>query len=157
MEKDGREKKIYWSDNSKCKNCPLRKKCIGKGSFKKLDDTIDKPYYDRMHQKMQTPYAKKISRIRSRTVEPVLGTLLNFLNMRRVNTRGIDLATKHVMMAALCYNLKKYMKFKTNKAESIANSLNLGQMEAISSRAKSIFDAIRDFLSMLSYMAPGMS
>ena len=61
------------------------------------------------------------------------------------------------MIAALYNNLKKYMKFKTNKAESIANSLNLGQMEAISSRAKTIFDAIKDFLSMLSYMAPGMS
>jgi transposase len=157
VENDGREKKIYWSDNSRCKNCPLRRECIGKGNFKKLDDTIDKPYYDRMHQKMQTPYAKKISRIRSRTVEPVLGTLLNFLNMRRVNTRGIELATKHVMMAALCYNLKKYMKFKANKAESIANSLNLGQMEAIYSSVKSIFDAIGGFLSRLSYMAPDMS
>ena len=154
---DGHIRKMYWSDNKKCKDCPLRSSCLGKSFFKKLEHTIDKPYYDRMHEKMQTPYAKKMSRIRSRTVEPVLGTLLNFLNMRRVNTRGIELATKHVMMAALCYNLKKYMKFKTNNAESIANSLNLGQMEAISSRAKSIFDAIRDFLSMLSYMAPGMS
>jgi transposase len=130
VEKDGREKKIYWSDNSKCKNCPLRKSCIGKGNFKKLDDTIDKPYYDRMHEKMKTPYAKKISRIRSRTVEPVLGTLLNFLNMRRVNTRGIVLATKHVMMAALCYNLKKYLKHKSNKAEKISKVMELVQKEA---------------------------
>jgi transposase len=143
VEKDGREKKIYWSDNSKCKNCPIRKKCIGKGNFKKLDDTIDKPYYDRMHEKMQTPYAKKISRIRSRTVEPVLGTLLNFLNMRRVNTRGIDLATKHVMMAALCYNLKKYMKFKSNKAESVLRALSLDQREASSSFFRLFFTVYR--------------
>lgn len=127
VEKDGRGKKIYWSDNSKCKSCLLREKCIGKGDYKKIDDTIDKPYYDRMHEKMQTPYAKKISRIRSRTVEPVLGTLLNFLNMRRVNTRGIKLATKHVMMAAICYNLKKFMKFKSTKAESISSVLPLDQ------------------------------
>src|SRR5690606_38579560 len=34
-------------------------------------------------------YAKKMSRIRSKTVEPVIGTLVNFTNMKRVNTRGI--------------------------------------------------------------------
>lgn len=43
---------------------------------------------------------------RGSTVEPVLGTMLNFLNLKRVNTRGIQQANKHVMMAALTYNLK---------------------------------------------------
>jgi hypothetical protein len=33
------------------------------------------------------------------------------------------------MMAALCYNLKKYMRFKSNKAESIARVLELDQIE----------------------------
>ena len=145
VEKDGREKKIYWSDSSRCKNCPLREKCIGKGNSKKIDDTIDKPYYDRMHEKMQKPYAKKISRIRSRTVEPVLGTLINFLNMRRVNTRGISLATKHVMMAALCYNLKKYLRIKSTKAETIAKSLLVDMNEVNSSFLRSIFRFSRLF------------
>jgi hypothetical protein len=64
-----------------------------------------------------------MSRWRKSTVEPVLGTLINFLNMRRVNTRGIKLANKHVLMAALCYNLKKYLKFITKKAVPKAISL----------------------------------
>ena len=68
-----------------------------------------------MHMKMQTKFAKIISKIRSSTVEPVLGTLINFLNMKRVNTRGIKLANKHVLMATLTYNLKKYMKFIAKK------------------------------------------
>jgi hypothetical protein len=83
--------------------------------FKKIDDSIHKPLYDKMHQKMQSRYAKRMSRIRSKTVEPVLGTLKNFLNMQRVNTRGIKQANKHVLMAALCYNLKKLMKFSRPK------------------------------------------
>jgi len=59
--------------------------------------------------------------MRSSTVEPVLGTLINFLNMRRVNARGIELANKHVLMAALSYNLKKYLKYtkKTTDANVI--------------------------------------
>jgi hypothetical protein len=36
--------------------------------------------------------------------------------MKRVNTRGIKLANKHVLMATLTYNLKKYMKFIAKRA-----------------------------------------
>ena len=112
----GYTKKTYRSSESVCKNCPLRDQCCGKTTkFKKIDDSIHKPLYDKMHEKMQSPYAKRMSRIRSKTVEPVLGTLKNFLNMQRVNTRGIKQANKHVLMAALCYNLKKLMKFKRPK------------------------------------------
>ncbi len=114
----GYHKMQYRSSQNICKNCPLRRECCGVSTkFKKIEDSIHKPLYDRMHAKFQanTAYAKRIVRIRSRTVEPVLGTLLNFLNMKRVNTRGIQLANKHVLMAALVYNLKKYMKFGRKK------------------------------------------
>ena len=60
-------------------------------------------------------YAKQMRRFRSRTVEPVLGTLLNFLGLRKVYTRGLQQAHKHVLMAALTYNLKKYVKFISKK------------------------------------------
>jgi len=40
--------------------------------------------------------------------------------MKRVNTRGIELANKHVLMAALTYNLKKYLKFVSKTAISKA-------------------------------------
>jgi hypothetical protein len=35
--------------------------------------------------------------------------------MRRVNTRGIEQANKHMLMAALTYNLKKYLNFIRKK------------------------------------------
>jgi hypothetical protein len=78
-----------------------------------------------MHNKLtdNKSITQRMSRWRKSTVEPVLGTLINFLNMRRVNTRGIKLANKHVLMAALCYNLKKYLKFITKKAVPKAISL----------------------------------
>jgi hypothetical protein len=62
-----------------------------------------------------TRYLKKL---RHSTVEPVLGTLINFLAMKRVNTRGITLANKCMMMSAIAYNLKKMMKFKTNRPKA---------------------------------------
>jgi hypothetical protein len=110
--------KRYSSDKKQCENCPFLEQCCGKNTnYKKLDDSVDKEYYDRMHKKLteNKEYATRLFRSRSSTVEPVLGTLLNFLNMKRVNTRGIEQATKHVLMAALTYNLKKFLKFSNKK------------------------------------------
>jgi hypothetical protein len=48
--------------------------------------------------------------------------------MKRVNTRGMAGANKHVLMAALCYNLKKYLNFsrKTSQASLLAMQNRLG-------------------------------
>jgi len=124
----GYTKKTYRSSESDCKNCPLREACCGaKTKFKKIDDSIYKPYYDRMHAKLQAnpSYAKRISKIRSRTVEPVLGTLINFLNMRKINSRGMAQANKHVLMAALSYNLKKYLNFERLKVIRAAATMKI--------------------------------
>ena len=82
-----------------------------------------------MHQKLtqHAKYAKNMSRIRSKTVEPVIGTLVNFTNMKRVNTRGIKNANKHVLMASLTYNLKKYLRFTIKKPSILAQVLSLKQ------------------------------
>lgn len=119
-DKNGHFRKEYRSSTANCSSCTLKSVCIGKNSTKKITDVHDKTYYDQMHEKMQTRYAKKLGKIRKSTVEPVLGTLINFLNMKRVNSRGIEQASKHVLMAALCYNLKKYMKYIQRKIKTIA-------------------------------------
>lgn len=107
--------KEYRSSRKDCGPCPLRTSCIGKSPEKKITDTFDKPYYDRMHERLQTTYARKMKKLRQSTVEPVLGTLINFLAMKRVNTRGIQLANKCMLMAAIAYNIKKLMKFNAPK------------------------------------------
>jgi len=114
---DHQPMKEYRSSRYACKNCPLRRECLGeKAKTKLIIHSIHKPLYDNMHEKMQTLYAKHLIRIRSATVEPVLGTLINFTSMKQVNTIGIKQANKHVLMAALVYNLKKYLRF-TNKSK----------------------------------------
>lgn len=113
---NGYAMKEYRSSRKDCGPCPLRQTCIGKAAFeKRIRETLDKPYYDKMHERLKTSYAKKMKKLRQSTVEPVLGTLINFLAMKRVNTRGIELANKCMMMAAIAYNLKKMMKFKINR------------------------------------------
>lgn len=126
----GYAKKIYRSSERDCKNCPLRSECCGKVTkFKKIDDTIHKPLYDEMHAKLKRDpnYTRFLTKRRSSRVEPVLGTLINFHNMKRVNTRGIKNANKHVLMAALTYNLKKYLKFITKNIRRNAGVMNVPQ------------------------------
>ena len=115
---NGYPMKEYRSSRKDCADCSLRSTCIGKSFEKRIRETLDKPYYDRMHERLQTPYARKMKKLRQSTVEPVLGTLINFLAMRRVNTRGIKNANKCMIMAAVAYNIKKLMKFKSPKALS---------------------------------------
>jgi hypothetical protein len=92
--------KVYRSSSLDCRHCPLSKACIRKSDFKKIEDTVDKPLYDEMHERLQTPKARRMKKLRQATVEPVIGTLVNFLGMRRVNTREIKLANKCLLMAA---------------------------------------------------------
>jgi hypothetical protein len=119
----GYKMKVYRSSSKDCGACSLRNVCIGKSDFKKIDDSVDKPLYDRMHARLQTAKAKRMKTLRSSTVEPVLGTLINYLGMRRVNTRGIKQANKCMLMAAVAYNLKKLLKFTTKKVQADVKAL----------------------------------
>jgi transposase len=112
----GYDRKSYRSSAKVCKHCPLLKQCAaGKAKYKKLEHSIHKKQYDKMHARLQSKYAKRMKKLRSSTVEPVLGTLINFRGMRRIWTRGIKSANKFMIGAAIAYNLKKYMKFKPKK------------------------------------------
>lgn len=116
--KEGRYKKVYLSSSTDCSVCPLRSECIGKSFTKKITVSEDKSLYDKMAQRLQTKKGKRMCRLRGSTVEPVLGTLVNFLAMKRVNTRGLALADKCATMAASAYNLKKLLKFQESKPKT---------------------------------------
>ncbi|MDF0720451.1 transposase [Kaistella sp. PBT33-4] len=81
----GYAKNIYRSSEKDCGKCPLRAECCGKVTrFKKLDDSIHKPLYDEMHEKLSRDkkYTRFLTKRRSSRVEPVLGTLINHHNMK---------------------------------------------------------------------------
>ncbi len=120
---DGSMMRVYRSGNKHCKDCPLRSSCIGKSDFKAITESTDKPLYDEMHERLKTLKANRLKKQRSSTVEPVLGTLINFTGMRRVWTRGIKNANKFMIGAAIAYNLKKWLKYKVKKS--------IGQVQAL--------------------------
>jgi hypothetical protein len=71
---------------------------------------------------------------RQSTVEPVFGTLTQFMGMRKVNTIGIKQANKVMLMAAVAYNVKKYLKFTQKLTTTMSNEAQLAALH--------FFDAI---------------
>lgn len=141
---DGSLMKVYPSGNKLCKDCPLRSECIGKSDFKAITESLDKPLYDEMHERLKTPKAKQLKKQRSSTVEPVLGTLINFTAMRRIWTRGIANANKFMIGAAIAYNLKKYLKFSVKKI----NTKMMERDREIKSSQNNLTKTINSFLSI---------
>ena len=102
----------------------LRKSCIGgRADYKKIEDTVDKYLYDQMHARLKTPYATKMKKRRQATVEPVLGTLINFIGLRRIWTRGLQNANKFMLGAAIAYNLKKWLNYEEQKRKTAVVSI----------------------------------
>ncbi|MFV0164630.1 transposase [Empedobacter falsenii] len=92
-------------------------------------ESIHKPLYDKMHEKLtqNKAYHRRLVKRRSATVEPVLGTLINFFNLKRINSRGMSQANKHVLMSSLSYNLKKYLRFIFKIPSILAQVVSLRQ------------------------------
>ena len=81
-----------------------------------------------MHVRMQNKNAKRMMRLRSSTVEPVLGSLINFTGMRRIYTRRIKSSNKFMLAAAIAYNLKKLLKWNAPKRISVCSRLEISSI-----------------------------
>ncbi|MDB4902892.1 MAG: transposase [Mucilaginibacter sp.] len=115
--------KIYSSKCSDCKICPDRAICVGKSRAKVITNTLCKPLFDEMYQRVNSDYGKQMMIIRKSTVEPVIGNLIEYLGMRKVNTIGIKLANKCLLMAGIAYNLKKLIKYGRKRLQNSIISL----------------------------------
>jgi transposase len=113
-------KKIYESNKGDCKNCPLREGCVNAKGFKKLVDTADKPLYEYMHGRTESTKGRRMKLLRSSTVEPVFGSLINYTGLNRVNVKGLSQANKCMLAAATAYNLKKLLKKETKALSQAA-------------------------------------
>lgn len=111
--------KEYSITRKACKDCPFKYDCHAYGTkLTRVIDSIDKPYYRKMHERMQTKKAKILMKKRQSTVEPVIGSLINYYGMKKVNTKGLVQANKCLTIAAMAYNLKKMLNHKMKVFQS---------------------------------------
>jgi hypothetical protein len=115
--------KLYRTSSKDCKDCPLKQSCIGKQKEKSISVTCFRDEYERAIARVNTPWGRRMKRLRQAIVEPVLGTLLNYRAMRKVNTRGLKLAHKCMLLAAMAYNLQKLLRFTSKTSQTAVLAL----------------------------------
>ena len=99
----------------------MKESCLGKKQKeKKIDITYYREEYERAKERLSTKHAEWLKKKRQSTVEPVFGTLINYMGLAKINTRGIMAADKKMLMAAAAYNLKKWLNFCTEKRKTVA-------------------------------------
>ncbi|HEY4652569.1 MAG TPA: IS1182 family transposase [Pontibacter sp.] len=121
--KNNIKKKIYFTTRKDCKHCPYKQDCIGKGYERKIEITYYREEYERVIARLATRWGRRMKGLRQATVEPVLGTLLDFLGLRKVNTRGLELAHKGMLLAAAAYNLQKLLRYTQKRSQAALMAL----------------------------------
>ncbi|MGB0840215.1 MAG: IS1182 family transposase [Chitinophagales bacterium] len=117
------KKNEYRSSSKQCADCPLKASCLSKtAKEKRITVTYYRKEYERNNQRVQSEKGRRMKYKRSSTVEPVFGTLTQFMGLRKINTKGLAGANKVMHLAATAYNLKKYLKFETKLAKSKAKA-----------------------------------
>lgn len=95
--------------------------------------------------RINTKKGRYLKRRRHATVEPVFGVLTQFLGMRKVNTKGINNANKQFLMAAIAYNLKKYLKFGSKNYQPAHGELK----QAVFRYIKLMIACLRDIRGLI--------
>jgi len=107
---------VYASSAVDCAQCPIRSECItGKAPRKTLTHSSGKALYDRMDGRLQADKGRRMLAKRKGIVEPVIGNLMHHNAMKKVCARGLPAAGKHVLMASISFNLKKWLRYGTIK------------------------------------------
>ncbi len=122
----GTKKKEYRARKHICTGCPIRSSCLGKSAQeKKFSVTYYRAEYFRNIARVESPQGRYMKGKRQSTVEPVFGTLTQFMGLRKINTIGLAQANKVMHLSAIAYNLKKYLKFENKHPKSGAGKLAL--------------------------------
>ena len=122
---DGGLLKIYRAAYQDCHQCPLKPDCVPKSQCRQITRTAYDAFYRRAFERQQSRRGKRMKRLRQQTVEPVLGSLVEYYGVRQLRVRGKSSAHKVMLMAAVAFNLKKYMKFTTKSTLGQALALRV--------------------------------
>lgn len=132
--------KEYRASRKECNSCPLKEKCAVYGKRDTvIRETTDKPYYERMHTRMQTKKARILMKKRQATAEPVIGSLVNYFGMKKVSTKGIAQANKCMTLSATAYNIKKLLKHKSISVQTMVLEMRESLKKALFNRLLTYF------------------
>jgi len=82
----------------------------GKYKIQKIIGTVYDEQYPRAYGRQRSERGKQMKKLRQSTVEPVFGSPAQFCGPRKIGVPGKAGAQKVMLMAAIAFNLKKYLK-----------------------------------------------
>ena len=123
--KNNTKKREYRASKHVCKGCPIQSECLKSAQEKKFTITYYREEYERVKKRIKSKRGRYMKSKRQSTVEPVFGTLTQFMGLRKINTIGIKQANKCMLLSGMAYNLKKYLKFTQKSVETKVESMRL--------------------------------
>ncbi len=118
------KKREYRASKYVCIDCPIRTHCLKKSQEKRITITFYNEEYQRNIARVNSKKGRYMKGKRQSTVEPVFGTLTQFMGLRKINTIGLQQANKVMHLSAMAYNLKKYLKFISKTIKSDAKAMH---------------------------------
>lgn len=115
---DGTEQKIYRTSSTDCKACPMKSTCVPNKSLRQITRTIYDEEYLRAYGRQHSKRGRQMKTLRQSTVEPVFGSLTQNYSLRKIGVLGKAGAHKVMLMAAIAFNIKKYLKKGGRKPSS---------------------------------------
>ena len=112
---DGKPMKAYWASRKDCMSCILKATCAPNTGCKRIVRTAFDPEYQRAYVRQHSRQGKRMKRVRQSTVEPVFGSLVQYYGLDKINVLGKEGAHKNMLMAAIAFNIKKYLKTTERK------------------------------------------
>ncbi|RYY26237.1 MAG: IS1182 family transposase [Sphingobacteriaceae bacterium] len=107
---DGAVFKNYWAAAKDCKVCPNKANCVPNIPCKKITKTVYDEQYLRAYARQHSRRGRQMKKLRQSTVEPVFGSLTQYYGLRKIGVLGKAGAHKVMLMVAIAFNLKKYLK-----------------------------------------------
>lgn len=133
--RDGTVLKNYWAATKVCKVCPMKSQCVPNSKCKRIIRTVYDEQYLRAYGRQHSKRGKQMKLLRQSTVEPVFGSLTQFYGLRKIGVLGKAGAHKVMLMAAIAFNLKKYLK-KGGRRPSLDN-------------LRTVMDALQAYLTII--------
>ncbi|KKM95222.1 hypothetical protein LCGC14_1190470, partial [marine sediment metagenome] len=93
-----------------CKACPMKPQCVPNAKCKRISKTIYDEKYPGAYARQHSERGKRMKKLRQSTVEPVFGSLTQYYGLRKIGVLSKAGAHKVMLMAAIAFNLKKYLK-----------------------------------------------
>jgi hypothetical protein len=88
----------------------MKSTCVPNKTWRQIIRTIYDEQYLRAFSRQHSKRGRQMKKLRQSTVEPVFGSLTHYYGLRKIGVLGQAGAHKVMLMAAIAFNLKKYLK-----------------------------------------------